>query len=226
MTPPGDVDHADGFLARWSRRKAQVRHGEAPAEPMPMTTAAPAAAPAPVVAPAVVTHTLPDAPAEPQASAVAAPTLDDVAALNAESDFSRFVAPGVVGGVRNAALKKLFSDPHFNVMDGLDTYIDDYGKPDPLPEGMLRKMAQSKFLGLFTDEPDHDQSADPARETAIDAVDAAGDDPALTTDPVPATLDPQEPPIDENADLRLQPHDAPGRAGAEPGAGGDAGRQR
>jgi hypothetical protein len=33
--------------------------------------------------------------------------------------------------VRNAALKKLFTDPHFNVMDGLDVYIDDYGKPDP-----------------------------------------------------------------------------------------------
>ena len=30
-------------------------------------------------------------------------------------------------------MKKLFSDPHFNVMDGLDTYIDDYGKPDPIP---------------------------------------------------------------------------------------------
>ena len=38
-------------------------------------------------------------------------------------------------------------------MDGLDTYIDDYGKPDPLPAGMLRQMAQSQVLGLFDDEP-------------------------------------------------------------------------
>jgi hypothetical protein len=35
--------------------------------------------------------------------------------------------------VKNAAFKKLFADPHFNVMDGLDIYIDDYSKPDPLP---------------------------------------------------------------------------------------------
>ena len=61
------------------------------------------------------------------------PTLADVAALTRESDYSRFMATGVDGSVRNAALKKLFSDPHFNIMDGLDTYIDDYNKPDPLP---------------------------------------------------------------------------------------------
>ena len=49
-------------------------------------------------------------------------------------------------------MKKLFSDPHFNVMDGLDTYIDDYGKPDPIPLSMLRRMNQSAVLGLFDDE--------------------------------------------------------------------------
>jgi hypothetical protein len=228
MTPPDDVDRADGFLARWSRRKALVRQGEVPAEPPPPAVAA--VAPATMAAPAVAAPAVPAAPAEPQAPAVAAPTLDDVAVLTAESDFSRFVAPGVDGGVRNAALKKLFSDPHFNVMDGLDTYIDDYGKPDPLPEGMLRKMAQSQFLGLFTDEPERDEAADAARQTAADTdtdtVGGGDDDPALAAEPLHPTLDPLEPPIDENADLRLQPHDAPGRAGAEPGAGGDAGRQR
>jgi hypothetical protein len=40
-------------------------------------------------------------------------------------------------------MKKLFSDPHFNVMDGLDSYIADYGKPDPIPLSMLRLMNQS-----------------------------------------------------------------------------------
>ena len=49
-------------------------------------------------------------------------------------------------------MKKLFSDPHFNVMDGLDTYIDDYGKPDPIPLSMLRRMNQAAVLGLFDDE--------------------------------------------------------------------------
>ena len=49
-------------------------------------------------------------------------------------------------------MKKLFSDPHFNVMDGLDTYIDDYGKADPIPLSMLRRMNQSAVLGLFAEE--------------------------------------------------------------------------
>ena len=80
-------------------------------------------------------------------------------------------------------MKKLFSDPHFNVMDGLDTYIDDYGKPDPIPPSMLRQMVQSKFLGLFDDEdepsderrrrPPRAHPADGAARRAGATVDAA-----------------------------------------------------
>ena len=119
------------------------------------------------------------------------PTLEDVALLSRDSDFARFVAPNVDGGVRNAALRKLFSDPRFNIMDGLDTYIDDYHAPDPLPPAMLRRMLQSEALGLFKTE--------------------AG--------PAPATTESQVP--DEDPDLRLQSHDAAGPEGAEPGAGAD-----
>jgi hypothetical protein len=34
-------------------------------------------------------------------------------------------------------------------MDGLDVYIDDYSKPDPLPEGWLEKMNQVARLGEY-----------------------------------------------------------------------------
>jgi len=57
--------------------------------------------------------------------------------------------PDVDPTVQQAALKKMFTDPHFNVMDGLDIYIDDYSKPDPLPPGMLERMVQSDMLNLF-----------------------------------------------------------------------------
>ena len=77
------------------------------------------------------------------------PTLDDVAKLTKDSDFSTFVSPDVGDDVHHAAMKKLFSDPHYNIMDGLDIYIDDYSKEDPLPAGMLEKMVQSSMLGLF-----------------------------------------------------------------------------
>jgi len=37
-------------------------------------------------------------------------------------------------------------------MDGLDIYIDDYSKPDPLPVELARKMVSAHFMNLF-DEP-------------------------------------------------------------------------
>jgi len=57
-------------------------------------------------------------------------------------------------------LKKLFSEPQFNVMDGLDTYIDDYSKPDPMPEAMLRGLNQAKELLLFEEQKTADGAAD------------------------------------------------------------------
>ena len=84
------------------------------------------------------------------------PSLEDVARLTRESDFSSFVTKDIHLDVHQAAMKKLFTDPHYNIMDGLDIYIDDYSKEDPLPPGMLEMMRQSDMLGLFKkvlDEP-------------------------------------------------------------------------
>ena len=194
-----------GFLSRWARRKAQLRDAREPVETPVAAPVLPAAAAqaVPVAAPAAAEA---NPPAEPPADPP--PTLDDVATLTPASDFKRFVAHDVDPTVKNAALKKLFADPHYNVMDGLDTYIDDYGKPDPLPEGMLRQMVQSQFLGLFDDEKKTDE---PAAESVA-----------------PAPTDPKEEASNEDADLRLQPHHAadagePGAGG--PGAGEDAAGQ-
>ena len=79
----------------------------------------------------------------------AAPTLEDVLKLTQDSDFSAYVKPGIDPEVQKAAMQKLFSDPRYNIMDGLDIYIDDYSKPDPIPLEMLKRMNQSKMLGLF-----------------------------------------------------------------------------
>ena len=179
------------------------------------------------------------APADrvPPAALPPPPTLADVAALTGESDYARFVAPGVDHGVKNAALKKLFTNPHFNIMDGLDTYIDDYGKPDPLPPGMLRQMAQSHALGLFADDPPPPPPLPALAPDLPVRLAAPPDPPALAADPaampptdalreLPETLTPPKPNPDEDAALRLQPHDAAGPAGPGPGAGPHAGRPR
>ena len=94
------------------------------------------------------------AASEPAAEPAKPLSLDDVKELTKDSDFKPFMTRGVDAGVRNAAMKKLFTDPHFNVMDRLDIYIDDYSQPDPLPLSMLRQMASAKFLKLVDDDED------------------------------------------------------------------------
>ena len=80
------------------------------------------------------------------------PPLPTIESLTQESDFSPFMGKDVASDLRNQAMKKLFTDPHYNVQDGLDIYIGDYTKSDPIPLEMLRKMTQSKALFLFEEE--------------------------------------------------------------------------
>jgi hypothetical protein len=82
-------------------------------------------------------------PAKPLANE---PKLPPVEQLNLESDYTAFFHPKVDEKLRREALRKLFSDPHFNVMDGLDVYIEDYGKPDPIPPEMLARLLESNPL--------------------------------------------------------------------------------
>ena len=81
-----------------------------------------------------------------------APPLPPVDELTPASDFSGFMHPKVDADLRRAALRKLFSDPHFNVMDGLDTYVADYSQPDPLPPGMLAGLRQAQNILAWAKE--------------------------------------------------------------------------
>jgi hypothetical protein len=76
----------------------------------------------------------------PNAEASVPAELPPVESLTFDSDFTGFLRPEVDPAVQRAALKQLFRDPRFNVMDGLDTYIDDYTKPDPIPPDMLAEL--------------------------------------------------------------------------------------
>jgi len=72
------------------------------------------------------------------------PQLPPLDSLTFESDFKAFMHSKVEEGVKRAALKKLFSDPRFNVMDGLDTYIDDYTKAEPISEELLAQLEHAR----------------------------------------------------------------------------------
>lgn len=122
------------FLSRWSRRKLDsAKDPGAPLPVVPETKTPPAAVPAAA-----------RPPAETEL-----PPVDTLKGL--ASEYKDFLRPGVDEKLRQSALKKLFHDPHFNVMDGLDTYIDDYSKPDPIPEEMLKSLKQANRL-LFPEE--------------------------------------------------------------------------
>jgi len=125
------------FLNRWSRRKHAARRGAALPEPDPPPAAQAPPAPA----------------ASMPAAETPAPELPPVESLKGlESEYTDFLRPDVDPATRSAALRKLFGDPHFNQMDGLDTYIDDYSKEDPIPPAMLRALNQARTLGLFEKE--------------------------------------------------------------------------
>ncbi len=132
-----DVMPDEGFLRRWARLKSM---------PEPAEQAVVVEAPPPAV------HAL----VEEEERTL--PTLDDVARLTPESDYSAFVAKGVDKAVQRMALKKLFADPNFAVMDGLDIYIADYNKAAPLTDAMLATLKHApgvleRLLDEDADDP-------------------------------------------------------------------------
>jgi hypothetical protein len=153
---------AGGFLNRWSRLKSgeQLEPEKNPADPPKQELVSSSEAETP-------NTNVQDAP--PSA------TLEDVEKIDRFApDFSAFMKPDVDPAVQQAAMKKMFSDPHFNIMDGLDIYIDDYSKPDPIPLEMLKRMVQSDMLNIFRKDdekvPDTQTSAKEASESKEQAL--------------------------------------------------------
>jgi hypothetical protein len=134
MAEPTDKPEPN-FLRRWSQRKLAAAR-EAEDKPV-----APAAVPAqPPAAPPAID------PQRVQAGDPEAPKLPDIDSLTFDSDFKAFLAPEVDEGTRRAALRKLYADPHFNTMDGLDVYIDDYSKFEPVTPEVLKQLVHARYL--------------------------------------------------------------------------------
>jgi Protein of unknown function (DUF3306) len=83
------------------------------------------------------------------------PSLPPVDKLTPESDFTGFMHPKVEDALRRVALKKLFSDPHFNVADPFEAYSGDWTGGEPIPEEMLAALNQAKRL-LFDEKKEAD----------------------------------------------------------------------
>jgi hypothetical protein len=207
-------------LRRWSQRKLEAaRTG----------VRTPVQAPPPAdVAAAGQTPAEQHKAIEPTASASVSNSgsnaeLPSIESLTIDSDFAPFFKPQVDELVKRAALKQLFRDPRFNIMDGLDTYIDDYTQPDPIPSAMLEDLMKRRVF--------FSPSAAEAKpgEQAVD--ESAGNTVAPSAEAIAAPLAPDarlapDSPVVPVASLRsLAPADAPrdaADAAPETGAGDKA----
>ena len=142
----------ENFVSRWSRRKSEARKAEEkPAEP------APSPKPAPPAAPAVSNAGAAPSGAGVQ-SAVAAPQLPPIESLKGlASEYRDFMQPGVDESVKRSALKKLFSDPHFENFERFEAYCEDYTQGEPIPLAMLKTLEHAKGL-LFDEEKKEEKS--------------------------------------------------------------------
>jgi uncharacterized protein DUF3306 len=171
---PDDDETPEGFtLKRWSRRKLEMAR-----EARPATTAPPRAPDH------ARDESLPIAASPPVAGPgpTAEPVLPPVESLTLDSDFTVFLKPKVDESLKRQALKKLFADPHFNVMDGLDVYIDDYTKSDPIPPDVLERLMKAQFSWSPT-AVDDDSTKTPASIQTADAPVAEPVEQALLPEP-------------------------------------------
>ncbi|MDE2599917.1 MAG: DUF3306 domain-containing protein [Rhodocyclaceae bacterium] len=112
-----DPPRKEAFFDRWSRLKQEVRAGAVP----PGTVESPAETPV-------------------------LPSLETLAAQGLEADFAPFMQQGVAEATKRAAIQQLFKQPVFNVMDGLDVYIEDFNIYEPLTAAELPGLAHARAM--------------------------------------------------------------------------------
>lgn len=138
---------SESFLTRWSRRKlAAERAAERPAEDLEPGAAAalPTKDGNELAAPAAAASVRAPAPEQDPAvtTEVPLPPIDSLDGLR--SDYEAFFKQPVAEELRRAALKKLFADPHFNQMDMMDVYVDDYTQFEPLTAALRMRLPSAR----------------------------------------------------------------------------------
>jgi Protein of unknown function (DUF3306) len=72
--------------------------------------------------------------------------LPPLSAISLTEDFTPFMQAKVPQALKQQAFKALFKEPHFNVMDGLDIYIDDYTKFEPISPEVMGTLSSWKTI--------------------------------------------------------------------------------
>ena len=130
---PGAATPGGFSLRRWSRRKLDAARDAQSAVAV-------------AVVPATPSVEVPAAAAPGTSAAAPAAELPPIESLTLESDFTVFFQPQVDEALKRAALRQLFRDPRFNIMDGLDIYVGDYTQSDPIPDHILKQLVQARAI--------------------------------------------------------------------------------
>ncbi|HUT42527.1 MAG TPA: DUF3306 domain-containing protein [Gammaproteobacteria bacterium] len=153
-----DPESPGDFMARWSRRKIQARDEAARPDDPAAGIAQPPVAEADASPVCQPEQELTDADMPP------------VETLGADSDYAPFMSPGVSDGLRQRALRILFSQPACNITDGLNDYDDDYTQFAGLGSLVTHEMKRMLKRELAAEKNRQQQSADQAQESrAVDA---------------------------------------------------------
>ena len=115
------AEEKEAFLSRWSRLKREAPEKEKALEEKKALEAQPA------------------------------PALPPVETLTPQSEFAGFMHPKVEDALRRVALKKLFSDPHFNTPDPFEPFSGDWTVAETIPPELLAKLNQARSA-LFSPE--------------------------------------------------------------------------
>ncbi len=208
---------SEDFFSRWSRRKREVREAKQaePRPPEPAQDAPDAVEPQPSAAPEQAALT------EPELAREALQELPALDALTADTDLSAFFKKGVPQGLRNAALRRMWSlDPAIRdyVGDARD-YAWDWNVPEgvpgygPLaPADEIYATLDQMFSPRQTAEAGREHEDDHAFVSGQSVATQHGEDPAPETES--AALD-----ADAADSLALQqgsPEPLPHVAGANP----------
>jgi len=135
-------EEKEAFLSRWSRLKREAPEKEEARE------------------------------AQESAEAKPAPALPPVESLTPQSEFAPFMHPKVEDQLRRLVLKKLFSDPHFNVPDPFEPFSGDWTGGEPIPPEMLAKLNQARSALFSPEERDQQDKEAEARAKAGGAAEA------------------------------------------------------
>lgn len=100
-------------------------------------------------------------PEETKAEVAPVPELPPVESLAPGSDqFKSFMHPQVKDALRRTALKKLFSDAHFNIPDPFEPFSGDWSLAEPIPPDMLARLDHAREVLFGAEEEEKKRVAE------------------------------------------------------------------